>query len=259
MSSLLLVEKLDGRIARLTINRPDKMNALNNAVRGELREAMSELHSDDDVRVVIITGAGDRAFIAGADISEFAGARPTEQYRRMQEGDIYSGMEAFPKPIIAMINGFCLGGGCELAMACDMRVAATTAKIGQPEINLGLIPGAGGTQRLPRLVGEGWAMRLILSGELIDGETAERIGLVEAAVPPEELEAYVMKLAGKIAVRSPLALQAGKESVLAARRMPLDAGLNFERSWFSMLFSTDDMAEGVSAFLEKRRAEFTGS
>ena len=144
-------------------------------------------------------------------------------------------------------------------MSCDMRVAATRAKIGQPEINLGLIPGAGGTQRLPRLVGEGWAMRLIMSGELISGEKAAEIGLVEAAVEPEDLEAHVMELAANIGTRSPMALQAAKESILAARRMPLDEGLKFERSWFSLLFSTDDMAEGVSAFLEKRKAEFTGN
>jgi enoyl-CoA hydratase len=158
-----------------------------------------------------------------------------------------------------MINGFCLGGGCELAMSCDMRVASTAARIGQPEINLGLIPGAGGTQRLPRLVGEGWAMRLVMSGELISGEKAEQIGLVEAAVAPGELENHAMELASNIASRSPVALQAAKESILAARRMPLDEGLKFERSWFSLLFSTDDMAEGVGAFLEKRKPEFRGS
>ncbi|MCG8466890.1 MAG: enoyl-CoA hydratase-related protein [Gemmatimonadetes bacterium] len=259
MSDVLLVEKLDGRIARLTINRPDKLNALNGAVRAAVFAALEDLATDDDVRVVVITGAGDKSFIAGADISEFKDARPVEQYRSMVEGNIYGAIESFSKPVIAMINGFCLGGGCELAMACDMRVASTRAKIGQPEINLGLIPGAGGTQRLPRLVGEGWAMRLITSGELISGEKAAEIGLVEAAVDPEDLETHVMELAANIAGRSPMALQAAKESVLAARRMPLDEGLKFERAWFSLLFSTDDMAEGVGAFLEKRPAEFKGS
>ena len=259
MSDVLLVEKLDGHIAKITFNRPDKLNALNGQVRCAVFGALDTLGADDDVRVVVLTGAGDRAFIAGADISEFKDARPVEQYRAMQRGDIYGAVESFPKPVIAMINGFCLGGGCELAMACDIRVASTAARIGQPEISLGLIPGAGGTQRLPRLVGEGWAMRLIMSGELISGEKAEEIGLVETAVAPEELEDHVMELAAKIAVRSPLALQAAKESVMAARRMPLDEGLKFERSWFSLLFSTDDMAEGVGAFLEKRKPEFTGS
>ncbi len=259
MSDALLVEKLDGHIAKITINRPDKLNALNKAVRQGMFEALEDLAGDDDVRVVIITGAGEKSFIAGADISEFKDARPVEQYRSMQSGNIYVALETFPKPVIAMINGFCLGGGCELAMACDMRVASTKAKLGQPEINLGLIPGAGGTQRLPRLVGEGWAMRLVMSGELISGEKAAEIGLVEVAVEPDELEAHVMTLASNIAGRSPMALQAAKESILAARRMPLDEGLKFERGWFSLLFSTDDMAEGVGAFLEKRKPEFTGS
>jgi len=259
MSDALLVDKLDGHIAKITINRPDKLNALNGEVRRQMFQALENLAADDDVRVVIITGAGDKSFIAGADISEFKDARPVEQYRSMQSGNIYVALESFPKPVIAMINGFCLGGGCELAMACDMRVASTKAKLGQPEINLGLIPGAGGTQRLPRLVGEGWAMRLIMSGELISGEKAAEIGLVEVAVEPEELEAHVMTLAANIASRSPMALQAAKESILVARRMPLDEGLKFERGWFSLLFSTDDMAEGVGAFLEKRKPNFTGS
>jgi len=259
MSDVVRVEKIDGNIAKLTINRPDKLNALNRAVRQGIFDALNNLSEDDDVRVVLITGAGDKAFIAGADIAEFKDARPIEQYRSMKAGNIYMAIERFPKPVIAMINGFCLGGGCELAMACDMRIASTAAKIGQPEINLGLIPGAGGTQRLPRLVGEGWAMRLITSGELISGDTAAKIGLVETAVAPEELEIHTMTLAAKIGSQSPVALQAAKESVLAARRMPLDEGLKFEQAWFSLLFSTDDMAEGVNAFLEKRKAEFKGS
>lgn len=259
MSDVLLHEKLEGHIAKLTINRPDKLNALNGEVRGAIFAALDRLAADEDVRVVILTGAGDKAFVAGADISEFKDARPVEQYRSMMEGNIYVAIETFPKPVIAMINGFCLGGGCELAMACDMRVASTRAKLGQPEINLGLIPGAGGTQRLPRLVGEGWAMRLIMSGQLISGEKAAQIGLVETAVEPDELEAHVLELAANIGSRSPIALQAAKESVLVARRMPLDEGLKFERGWFSLLFSTDDMAEGVSAFLEKRKPEFKGS
>ena len=259
MSDVVRVEKIDGNIAKLTINRPDKLNALNREVRQGIFGALNNLTEDDDIRVVLITGAGDKAFIAGADIAEFKDARPIEQYRSMKVGNIYMAIERFPKPVIAMINGFCLGGGCELAMACDMRIASTSAKIGQPEINLGLIPGAGGTQRLPRLVGEGWAMRLITSGELISGDTAAKIGLVETAVAPEELETHTMTLAAKIGSRSPVALQAAKESILAARRMPLDEGLKFEQAWFSLLFSTDDMAEGVNAFLEKRKAEFKGS
>jgi enoyl-CoA hydratase len=259
MSDVLLVEKLEGRIALLTVNRPDKMNALNGEVREALFDAFPLLASDDDVRVVVITGAGEKAFIAGADIAEFKDARAVEQYRSMQAGNIYSLMENFPKPIIAMINGYCLGGGCELAMACDMRIASTRAKLGQPEINLGLIPGGGGTQRLPRLVGEGHANHLIMSGALIGGEEAARIGLVEQVLPPEELREATLALAATIGSRSPIALQAAKETVLAARRMPLDEGLKFERAWFGLLFATDDKDEGVGAFLEKREPVFRGS
>ncbi len=259
MSEVLLVEKLEGRVALLTVNRPDKMNALNSAVRTALFDTFRLLAADDDVRVVVITGAGEKAFIAGADIAEFKDARAVEQYRSMKAGNIYSLMEEFPKPIIAMINGFCLGGGCELAMACDMRTASSRARLGQPEINLGIIPGGGGTQRLPRLVGEGHAMRLIMSGAMIGAEEAARIGLVEQVFQPEELREATLALARTIGSRSPIALQAAKETILAARRMPLDEGLKFERAWFGMLFATDDKDEGVGAFLDKREPEFRGS
>jgi len=258
MSDVLLVEKLEGRIALLTINRPDKMNALNSEVRKALFETFRQLASDDDVRVVVITGAGEKAFIAGADIAEFKDARAVEQYRSMQAGNIYSLLEEFPKPIIAMINGFCLGGGCELSMACDIRIASDKARLGQPEINLGLIPGGGGTQRLPRLVGEGQANRLIMTGEIIKADRALAIGLVDEVVPADELREKTLEMARTIASKSPIALKAAKESILASRRMPLDEGLKFERAWFSLLFSTEDMDEGVSAFLEKREAKFTG-
>ncbi len=259
MSDVLLVEKLDGRVALVTFNRPDKMNALNLEVRRALFAALAELREDDEVRVVVLTGAGEKAFIAGADIGEFEGMAPVAQYRAMQRGNIFSAMEEFPKPIIAMINGYCLGGGCELSMACDIRVASSRAKLGQPEINLGLIPGGGGTQRLPRLVGEGQAMRLIMTGELISAAEAERIGLVEKVFEPENLRDATLEMARTIASRSPIALQAAKESILAARRMPMDEGLKFERAWFGLLFSTEDMSEGVDAFLNKRQAEFKGT
>ncbi len=258
MSEVLLVEKLEGRVVLLTVNRPDKLNALNREVRSALLDALRSLQGDEDARVVVLTGAGDRAFIAGADIGEFKDARPIEQYRSMQAGDIYSAVERFPKPVIAMINGYCLGGGCELAMACDLRMAGEGAHLGQPEISLGIIPGGGGTQRLPRLVGEGHAMRLILTGDRIPAERAREIGLVEEVVPDGELRDRTLELARKVASRSPVALQAAKESILAARRMPLDEGLKFERGWFALLFSTEDKDEGVSAFLEKREAEFRG-
>ncbi|MEE8487963.1 MAG: enoyl-CoA hydratase-related protein [Gemmatimonadota bacterium] len=259
MSDVLLVEKLDGHVALVTFNRPDKMNALNLEVRRALFAALAELREDDEVRVVVLTGAGEKAFIAGADIGEFEGMAPVAQYRAMQRGNIFSAMEEFPKPIIAMINGYCLGGGCELSMACDIRVASSRAKLGQPEINLGLIPGGGGTQRLPRLVGEGQAMRLIMTGELISAAEAERIGLVEKVFEPENLRDATLEMARTIASRSPIALQAAKESILAARRMPMDEGLKFERAWFGLLFSTEDMSEGVDAFLNKRQAEFKGT
>lgn len=258
MSEALLVEKLEGHVALLTVNRPDKLNALNGEVRCALVGALNTLLPDDEVRVVILTGAGEKAFIAGADIGEFKDATPVQQYRSMERGNIYSALEAFPKPVIAMINGYCLGGGCELAMACDIRIASDRASLGQPEVNLGIIPGGGGTQRLPRLVGEGHALRLILSGEMIGAEEARTIGLVEEVVPAAELRERTLTLARTIASKGPVALQAAKESVLAARRMPLDEGLKFERAWFSLLFSTRDKDEGVGAFLEKRKAEFRG-
>ena len=254
---VLLVERSAG-VATITVNRPDKMNALNGQVRCAITGALDELRGDSDVRVVVVTGAGDKAFIAGADIGEFKDQKPVDQYRAMQLGDIYSALERFPKPVIAMINGYCLGGGCELAMACDMRIASDKAKIGQPEINLGLIPGGGGTQRLPRLVGQGHAMRLIYTGEMIDAAKAAEIGLVDEVVPHDNLSEHTAALAERIAEKSPAALQAAKESIRAAWQMPLDAGLRYEKAWFALLFSTDDMNEGVSAFLEKRPAEFKG-
>lgn len=248
----------EGAVAIIEVNRPDKMNALNGQVRVSLAMALEQLRQDAEVRVAILTGAGEKAFIAGADISEFKGTPAVDQYRIMQVGDIYSAFERFPKPIIAMINGYCLGGGCELAMACDIRIAGDKAKLGQPETNLGIIPGGGGTQRLPRLVGQGRAMRLIYAGEIIDAATAERIGLVDEVVPQADLRKHTMELAAKIATKSPASLQAAKESIRAAWQMPLDVGLRFEKAWFGLLFSTEDMEEGVSAFIEKRKPEFTG-
>jgi enoyl-CoA hydratase len=256
-SNVVLVEKTD-RVATIRINRPDKMNALNREVRLGLLSALDELREDAEVRVAVLTGSGEKAFIAGADIAEFKGTPAVEQYRAMQVGDIYSAVERFPKPVLAMINGFCLGGGCELAMACDVRIAGDKAKLGQPETNLGIIPGGGGTQRLPRLVGQGMAMRLIYTGELIDAARALEVGLVDEVVPQGELKDHTMELAGVIAAKSPASLQAAKESIRAAWQMPLDAGMRFEKAWFGLLFSTEDMEEGVSAFLEKRKPEFRG-
>ena len=253
----LLVERR-GRVAVITINRPDKMNALNIQTRGEGAAALEELREDDSVRVVVFTGAGDRAFIAGADIAEFAGRTAITQRDVMLGRSLFTAVDSFPKPIIAMVNGYCFGGGCELAMACDLRVASETAVFGQPEINLGIIPGGGGTQRLTRLVGETKAMELILTGDRIDAQTAFRLGLVNLVVPAADLEAKTMELAGRIAEKSPIALRLAKEAVRIASRSNLDEGLRREVDLFALCFSSEDKDEGVSAFLEKRKPEFKG-
>src|SRR5678816_3379563 len=190
----LLVEKQD-RVAVITINRPDKRNALNIKTREEGAALLDELRNDESIRVIVFTGAGDKAFIAGADIAEFAGRTSITQRDVMMSRSLFTAIDSFPKPVIAMINGYCLGGGCELAMACDIRIASETASFGQPEINLGIIPGGGGTQRLTRIVGEGKAMEMILTGEIIDANTAFLIGLVNHVVPAAQLEAKTMEIA----------------------------------------------------------------
>lgn len=246
------------RVAFLTINRPDKRNALNGATRAALLAQLDALRGRDDVRVVVITGAGDKAFVAGADIGEFEGRSAVDQFRVMRSGTIFDAVESFPKPVIAMINGFALGGGCELAMACDIRIAADSARLGQPEINLGIIPGGGGTQRLPRLVGSGQACKLLFTGELIDAAEALRIGLVDEVVPAHELRDRVDALARSIAEKSPIALQLIKEAVRASHRTSLDEGLRQETTLFGIAFASEDKQEGVAAFLAKRKAEFKG-
>jgi len=257
MAENVLIERLD-RVAIVTINRPDKLNALNIQTRLELSDALDDLREDDQIRVVIITGSGEKAFIAGADISEFEGRTAVQQRAVMRSRNIFTTAEDFPKPLIAMINGFCLGGGNELAMSCDLRIASEKARFGQPEINLGIIPGGGGTQRLPRLIGEGRAMQLILSGEMIDAAEAWRIGLVNEVHPADQLRARTMELALRIADKSPVALALAKTAVKAAARTNLREGLDLEIDLFALCFSSDDMAEGVRAFLEKRRPDFKG-
>lgn len=253
----ILVEKKEA-VAILTINRPDKLNALNSTVHAEGVEALEKLRNDPEVRVVVITGAGEKSFIAGADISEFAGKTPVTQRSVFQEKTLFNSIDSFPKPVIAMINGFCLGGGCELSMACDIRTASENAKMGQPEINLGIIPGGGGTQRLTRLIGEGKAMELILTGDMIDAKTALELGLVNYVYSSEELEEKTMELANRIASKSPIALQMAKEAVKTASRSTLEEGLKREIDLFAICFSSEDKEEGVSAFLEKRKPNFTG-
>ncbi len=246
------------RVATITVDRPEKRNALNGQVRRELMAALDALEADDAVRVVVITGSGDKAFIAGADIGEFAERTPLEQRAAMEGRRVFTAIADFPKPVIASINGYCLGGGCELALACDVRIAARRAKLGQPEVNLGILPGGGGTQRLPRLVGLGRAMRLILTGELIGAEEAERIGLVDILVDDDDLADRTAELAGSMAKHSPVALKLIKEAVRASAEMPLSAGLEYERELFVTAFASEDRAEGIAAFLEKRAPEFRG-
>jgi enoyl-CoA hydratase len=253
----ILVET-SNRITILTINRPDKRNALNQATRDEMVDALNSMETSAESRVLVITGAGDKAFIAGADINEFEGRTALMQREAMKGLRIFAALEEFPKPIIAMINGFCLGGGLELALACDIRIASDTAKLGQPEINLGIIPGGGGTQRLTRLVGEGKAMEIILTGDAIDAAHAKEIGLVNQVVAAADLRTTALGLAARIAEKSPIALRMAKEAVKSAARTNLREGLEREMDLFSLTFGSEDKAEGVRAFLEKRKADFKG-
>lgn len=253
----ITVEKR-GAVAVLTINRPDKLNALNNAVHAEGVAALDELRTDDEVRVLVITGAGEKSFIAGADIGEFRDRTPVTQRQKFYERSLFNSIDSFPKPVIAMVNGFCLGGGNELAMACDIRICSPNARFSQPEINLGIMPGGGGTQRLTRLIGEGRSMEMMLTGDMIDAETAHKFGLVNHVYNADELETKTMEMANKIAEKAPIALALCKEAVKFASRSNLDEGLRREVDLFAICFSTEDKTEGVSAFLEKRKPVFRG-
>ena len=249
----------DGRVAVLTLNRPEKMNALNQELRDAIEAALTEVDDDPGVKVAVLCGAGERAFVAGADVSEFAGRTAEEQREVYDEPRVYDAVAAFSKPLIVAIHGHCIGGGCELALACDIRVADRTARFAQAEIRLGLIPGAGGTQRLARLVGAGQAMRIALSGDPIDAEEAHRIGLVEILAEPGEHLETALALATRIARWSPVALKLAKRAVNAAFETTLQAGLDLEKELFLAAFSSDDGREGVRAFVEKRDPVFTGS
>lgn len=256
---LVLVERRDDGVALVTLNRPEKLNALNAALRRRLIEVFDQLATDDDVRAVVVHGAGEKAFVAGADVAEFA-ARTVEEQRAVSgQRRIYEVVADFPRPVVAAIHGFCLGGGCELAVACDVRVADPTARFGQLEVRLGLIPGGGGTQRLARLVGEGQALRMALTGDLIDAPEAHRIGLVEILADEAggHLEA-ALTLAGRMARWSSVALRLIKDAVRRGGELPLSEGLAHERERFLEAFASDDGREGVAAFVEKRDPHFRG-
>lgn len=257
MPETVLLER-EGRVAILTVNRPDKLNALNQQVRDDMLAHLGALENDESIGVIVVTGSGEKSFIAGADIGEFEGRSPFDQRQAMASPRIFDVMANYPKPVVAMINGFCLGGGCELALSCDFRVASEKARFGQPEIKLGLIPGGGGTQRLPRQVGLGHAMRLILSGAMIDAAEAKQIGLVEVVVPAEELRAKTLEIAAEIAAKSPLTLRMAKEALRASQRMAVEEGIAYERDLFCLCFSSEDKKEGVAAFLAKRQPEWKG-
>jgi len=254
----LLFEVRDG-VAFVTVNRPDKLNALNDHVVQELGEAAERIATDTAIRGAILTGAGTKAFVAGADISELATQGPFDGKARALRGQaVLRRLETCGKPVIAAINGYALGGGCELAMACHLRVAADTAKFGQPEVKLGIAPGYGGTQRLPRLVGKGVALHLILTGETIDAAEAHRIGLVNKVVPAATLLAESEKLLRGILAHGPLAVRLAMEAVDHGLDLTLDDGLLLEANHFGLLAATRDMKEGLTAFLEKRPPRFEG-
>jgi enoyl-CoA hydratase len=249
----------DGAIAVLTIDRPDAMNALDVATLTELRDRLRELADGADVRVVILTGAGDRAFIAGADIKYMSRLSVQEANEWGALGhEVGQLLETMPQPVIAAIGGFALGGGCELALACDIRFASTTAKLGQPEINLGIIPGWGGTQRLARATGLGFARELILTGRLVDAEEAERRGLVNAVFEPGELLDRAMEVAKLLASKSPVALAAAKRTCNRALQGLHEENLRLEAEEFGELFASEDAKEGLAAFVEKREPRFVG-
>ena len=246
------------RVALLTIDRPKKLNALSADVERDMKAYLETLENDDSIGCLVITGAGDKSFVAGADISEFEGRSPLDQRDAMEIPRVFDIMATFPKPVIAMINGFCLGGGCELAASCDMRIAGASARFGQPEINLGILPGGGGTQRLPRLIGLGWASRLCLTGEMISAEQARDIGLVEEVVADDELEAHTLKLAATVASKSPVALRITKEALRKSESLGIEDGIVYERDLFALAFSTEDKVEGVRAFLAKETPNWKG-
>jgi enoyl-CoA hydratase len=253
-----LLTSIEKNILVITINRPDKMNAINKDVMQELGEAIAELQSDPEIKSAIITGSGAKAFVAGADISQFTGLSVDEGMQVAQKGhDVFNSIERSTKPVIAAVNGFALGGGCELAMACHFRIASENAKFGQPEVNLGLIPGYGGTQRLVQLIGKGRALEALMTGNMIDANTALQYGLVNHVVPSEELISKAISILELINTKAPLAIAKCIETANAVYDENVD-GFKLEVEAFGECFGTEDMKEGATAFLEKRKPSFTG-
>ncbi|MDX1647044.1 MAG: enoyl-CoA hydratase-related protein [Longimicrobiales bacterium] len=256
--SPVLVERRGDGIGVVTLNRPEKLNALDARVRRLLRETFDELAEDEAVRVVVLHGSGEKAFVAGADITEFHARTPEEQREVYRQPRIYETVADFSKPVIAAIHGFCIGGGSELALACDVRVADRTARISQAEIRIGLIPGGGGTQRLARLVGRGWASIISLTGDFVEAEEAHRIGLVDILVDEGEHLERALDLARRMARWSPVSLRLAKDAIRAAFELPLAEGLEYEKERFLDAFASEDGQEGVAAFVDKRKPEFRG-
>ena len=256
----ILKIEVENQIALLTISQPKVLNALNETTMEELESAFGNRLKEADVGAIILTGAGEKAFVAGADIKELAQLNPLDARLKALRGhELLELIEGFPKPVIAAVNGYCLGGGCELALACHLRIASENAQFGLPEVKLGLIPGYGGTQRLPRLVGKGRAMEMILSGESISAQEAARIGLVNSVVPREELIPKCRELAEKILRNAPLAVRYSIEAINAGLEMPLQEATRLEASFFGLSCATEDMREGTRAFTEKRNPQFKGS
>lgn len=254
----LLIEKADG-LAILYINRPDAMNALNEELLRELKIALSEISTDDEIKALIITGTGDKAFVAGADISYMQPLNPKESRGFAQLGqEIFLTIENLEKPVIAAINGFALGGGCELALTADIRLASENARFGQPEVGLGITPGFGGTQRLPRLVGEGVAKEIIFTGTMINAEEAYRIGLVNHIYPAEILLEEAKKLARKIASNAPMAVSLSKVAINKGMQTDINTGMAIEANLFCLCFSTADQKHGMNAFINKEKPNFKG-